>query len=333
MSITVMGIENDIDHFREEIFVDDLIFNPSGGGYGDLDFLWEIFFTDNDTRGITVTAQPTEFTVGESGTLSIKLDTDPLGMATTVNLTSSDPTLNTAAVTFAAGEWNTAKSVTVTASDDDLDNSADVSTTDITLVGSGTEYEGITTTTTIDVRDDDTRSINVVTKPTTLAEGASGFINVTLGSEPTGPVTVALSFTGFTFSPSMHSFNAGSWRTLMRVDITAIDNHVDSTNNTVVTDVVLTASGGDYGIVTETVSIGVDDDDTAGLGLQPHAMVVTVRESTGSSPFLISLTSEPTSNVTVTITSDDTTVATVGTSPLAFMPSNWEVAQSSSSRL
>ena len=73
-----------------------------------------------------------------------------------------------------------------------------------------------------------------------------------------------------------------------------------------------------------TVNVTVNDDDSAGLVLT--GTPVQVNED-GSDTFTVALATEPTAEVTVDVTSNDTAAATVSTTRLTFATSNWDTAQ------
>ena len=68
------------------------------------------------------------------------------------------------------------------------------------------------------------------------------------------------------------------------------------------------------------------DDDTAGVSVTPTGGLTTT-EAGGSATFTVVLTSQPTANVTIPISSGDTTEGQVNKTFLTFTPSNWNVAQ------
>ena len=93
-----------------------------------------------------------------------------------------------------------------------------------------------------------------------------------------------------------------------------------------------TASGGDYGTVTGSVSVTVTDTDTAGLVFDPASVTVTEGES---ATYTVKLATQPSAAVTVTIggesdgvTVDDTDGDTEGDQKtLTFTTDNWDTTQ------
>ena len=82
-----------------------------------------------------------------------------------------------------------------------------------------------------------------------------------------------------------------------------------------------------------TMNVTIEDDDEHGLEISDTT--VSVDEDGGTATYKVSLTSKPTGNVTVTVTSNATGVATVDTSyrpdgnqnTLTFTTANWATDQ------
>ena len=168
--------------------------------------------TDDDTRGITVSAAADGVSVAEAdntattnatenqATYTVVLDSQPTGTVT-VNLESEDTDIATVApvsLTFTTGNWNTAQTVTVTGVADIIDNPNDRRTVDIahTVSATGTDYASETADpVTVTVTDDDaapggvtlTVDTNGATAgtPDTVAEGA-GATAVTVNATVNG---------------------------------------------------------------------------------------------------------------------------------------------------
>ncbi len=85
-----------------------------------------------------------------------------------------------------------------------------------------------------------------------------------------------------------------------------------------------TASGGDYGSVTEDLPVTVDDGDTVGLVVDPAS--VTVAEG-GSASYTVKLATEPSATVTVAVTGHAGSDLTLDKASLTFTASSWGTAQ------
>ena len=118
-----------------------------------------------------------------------------------------------------------------------------------------------------------------------------------LATEPSADVTVTVTGhagSDLTLDKASLTFTASTWGTAQTVTVTAVEDD-DAVDDEVT--LAHTASGGDYGSVTEDLPVTVDDDDTAGLVVAPDA--VTVAEG-GSASYTVSWRTS--ADVTVTMT-------------------------------
>ena len=87
------------------------------------------------------------------------------------------------------------------------------------------------------------------------------------------------------------------------------------------------AAGDIYtGISIDGVDANITDNDTAGVSVTPTSGLTT-NEAGSTDTFDVVLDSEPTSSVTISVTSLDTTEATVSPASLTFTPANWDTVQ------
>ena len=169
-----------------------------------------------------VVINPTELTVieedttGESYTLHLR--EEPKGTVTvTVSSSSTAVTASPSSLEFTAATWNTAQTVTVTATGDQ--NTQDEEVT-LAHSASGAGYFGDYSAVSIDsvtvtVQDNDSPGVSVrpsrleVTEEDTTGSG----YRVVLTSQPSATVTVAVSSssTTVTASPSSLQFTTGNW--------------------------------------------------------------------------------------------------------------------------
>ena len=170
--------------------------------------------------------------------------------------------------------------------------------------------------------------------PTTLEvdENGSGRYRIRLNTQPSATVTVTVS--GATGAVTVDTaatsgdqntltFTTTTWSAQQTVTVSAGDD--GNARNEMLT-LTHTASGGDYGALAAndrpSVQLTVDDDDTAGILVDadpntpndqsgPLALAELSTASNNSVSYTVRLSSEPTQDATVTITSNDTAV-TVG---------------------
>ena len=298
----------------------------SGGGYGSVTEDLPVTVTDNDTAGIVLTPTTLRVTEGGSATYTVELATEPSGQVTVTvgGASGTDLTVvNGGSLTFTDSTWNTAQTVEVRAGEDD-DGSNDSETLNHTASGGG--YGSVTEDLPVTVTDDDTAGI--VLTPTTLrvTEGGSATYTVELATQPSGQVTVTVGGASGTDLTVVNggslTFTASTWNTAQTVEVRAGEDDDGSNDSATLSH---TASGADYGSVTEDLPVTVTDDDTAGIVLTP----TTLRVTEGSSAtYTVELSTQPSGQVTVTVGgASGTDLSVVSGGSLTFTDSTWNTAQ------
>ena len=305
----------------------------SGGGYGSTTVPdVEVSITENDTAGIVISRD--SLTVGEGysagSSYTIKLATQPTGEVTVTisGHAGTDLTLDKTTLTFTVDNWNSAQTVTANTGQDD-DGSADTAT--LTHTASGGDYASITANLPVTVTDDDSRGIVLSETGLTVAEGdaAGSSYTVKLATRPSGSVTVSisghngtdLSLSGTTLSSNMLTFTVDNWNTVQTVTVKAGQDY-DAVNDTAT--LTHTASGGDYASVSNTLPVTVTDDDEAGVTIEPTTLSVVAGRS---NQYTLALATEPTGEVTVTVSGHASTDVTLDKTSLTFTVDNWNTAQ------
>ena len=150
--------------------------------------------------------------------------------------------------------------------------------------------------------------------------GAGATVRVTPTSSATGTATVSpssLSFTGGT---------SGTWDTPQTVTVTAVDDDVDNASDRTAT-VTHTVSGYPGVSTVGSVTVTVNDDDTAGVTVSEKALSVAEADDTSTTgtaehqaTYTVVLDTDPGGGTTVTVTpaSSATGTATVSPSSLSF---------------
>ena len=173
-------------------------------------------------------------------------------------------------------------------------------------------------------------------------EGTTVTIMVALDRSPAGTVTVT--FKAFAMEGSAAgwvtvdtdssmsgdqntlTFTAANYGIAQPVTLTAVHDNIDNTPNRRSGNIWITSTGVNYffgGLI--IVRVHVIDIDVAGLTLSETAL--SASEVSGTDSFTVKLDTEPTDDVTVTITSDDTSVARVNDNELTFTSTNYGTAQ------
>ena len=332
-TVTVGGVD-DTDADDESVLV---THTASGGGYQGVRATVTVTVVDDESVGLVFSRTALSVAEGDSVSYTVRLASRPTATVT-VTLRSGDdrsvsliepapvpPTPTTPArstLSFTTGDWDLPRTVTVGGVDDD--DAADESTT-VTHTASGGGYSAVSATVTVTVDDDDTVGLVVSAESLSVAEGATASYTVRLATEPTAAVTVALTSSdvgAVSVLPASLTFTTakGNWDRDRTITVTGVDDADDVDESTTVTH---TASGGDYGALTETLPVTVDDDDAVGLVFSRTALSVT---EGATALYTVRLASRPTATVTVTATSGDTGAVSVSVwSSLTFTTTNWDL--------
>ena len=206
---------------------------------------------------------------GTSDDFTIVLDVQPASDVTlSISDGSSDETsISPTTVTFSNSNWDSAQTVTVTGSDDDIIDGSQTSTITISVVDeiSDNAYGSVADQTlSVTTADDDVAGFTITETlgATEVDEtGTTDNISVVLNAEPSSDVVISVtsSDTGeVTASPATLTFTAADWDIAKTVTLTgANDDLVDgSQTSTITLSVVDGSSDDDFdGVADQTVSV------------------------------------------------------------------------------
>ena len=318
--------------------------SANGGDYGSVSASLTAEVADDDPRGLTLASTSTLAGLDEdtSGTYTVALSTQPTGPVT-VAIASSDASAATVdaddavgglqgTVTFTASTWNTARTVTVSALDDD--DGFDETIT-LTHDPGGADYEsGVSNATfafTLD--DDDPRGVVLSTSTLSVQEGGSATYTARLRTQPVGgnvTVTITGAGGGIAASPTSLTFTGANWNTPQQVRASAARDG-DSMDETATLTHTPSGAGTDYaaGAAAAQIVVTATDIDTPGLQVSPTQLAVA---EGASRAYTVRLNTDPLGAVTVTATSNDAAVtldadSTPQERTLTFGSSNWDTPQ------
>ena len=311
----------------------------AGGGYdGAAQVPVSVTVVDDDDPSLVV--DPTSVTVDEGDTAgadpgmtyTVKLATQPTGAVevTITGTASTEVSLDKSTLRFTSTDWNTAQTVRVTAGSDD---GADDDEVTLTHTAAGGGYGSETETVAVNVRDDDSLAAGLLLDPAslTVSEGGAATYNVSLATEPTHDVEVAISgsaadLTVLSASPAVLTFTAADWNTAQTVTLTA-GTDVDTADDEAALIHTATSDDASYDAVNATLPVTITDDglsDHAALLVAPDAL--TMREGAPGS-YTVRLVSQPSGDVTVTITGAAASDLSGVPGSLTFTDSNWNSEQ------
>ena len=261
------------------------------------------------------------------------------------DLTLSGTTLTNNVLTFTTENWGTAQTVKVKAAEDgDADQDADV--TLVHAIGStdDSDYHALgDQSVTVSITENDV--VGVTINPTTLTvtegDAAGASYTVALTSQPAGDVTIAISghadtdltLSGTTLTNNVLTFTTGNWGTAQTVKVTAAeDGDADQDADVTLAHAIGSTDDSVYNaLADQSVTVSITENDVVGVTINPTTLTVTEGDAAGAS-YAVTLTSQPTGNVTVTISGQagtDLTLSgtTLTNNVLTFTTENWGTAQ------
>ncbi len=351
-TVTVTGVNDDVVNVGDQrtATVTHTAASADGNYEGAAISIASVTVTVDDDDAAGVTVDPLALTVDEAGSdttadYTVVLDTAPTADVTIAVASDTDTaaTVSSASLTFTPTNWDTAQTVTVTGVNDDDDNVGDQRTATVTHTAASADgnYEGVAITiesVTVTVDDDDAAGVTVDPLALTVDEAGSDTTadyTVVLDTAPTADVTIAVAsdtVTAATVSSASLTFTPTNWDTAQTVTVTGVnddDDNVGDQRTATVTHTAASADGNYEGvaITIESVTVTVDDDDAAGVTVDPLALTVDEAGSDTTADYTVVLDTAPTADVTIAVASDTVTAATVSSASLTFTPTNWDTAQ------
>ena len=314
-TISVTAVDDDVDDDGESL---DISFGalPQGVTAGPV-ARTRVSFTDDDTRGVSVDLLNLVVRLNGRESYSVKLLSKPTA-AVTITVTAAGVMVNPSELIFTPDEWSVPQMVTVSASR--------VGAGSVTHSATGGDYQSEEVTVPVTVSDA-RLSVTLGSAFYTASEGGDdAMVEVLLNSEPEDQVVIPLLLSGVDADPddwtAPASVEFGEGESAKTVAIHAVDDDIDDDGESVRVSL---------GTLPETVAQGeraeatvrLVDNDTKGLKLSVTTLNVLVDGPAAT--YSLALASQPTSPVTVTIT----TPAGVSASPneLSFVPSAWNIPQ------
>lgn len=287
---------------------------------------------DNDTASIQAALIGSSATTEAGGIarFTVVLTSQPT-QTVTVQINSSDPSEGTVLPTslvFTAANYNTPRTVTVTGTDDAVDDgNVPYFIATGPAVSADTKYNGLSgANIALTNTDNDTRGATITPTNglrTTEARGRATF-TIVLNSQPTADVRIPLRSSDVSEGkPTVSSvtFTATNYTTPQTVTLVGVNDFVDDGNVAYQIETLPAVSNDTVykGFNAGDVAVTNVDDDVAGVVVTPIAGLTTT-ESGGTATFTIRLASEPTTNVTVDLSSNNTNEGTVSPTRIIFTP-------------
>ena len=299
---------------------------------------------DDDDPSVTVAFASATYTVAEGGTqtVTVNVSADPdrtiiIPVTATLQGTASaaDYSGVPPSVTFTDG-GSTSQTFTFTATQDLIDDDDEGLKLGFGTMPDPRVSAGTTDETTLSITDDDTAGIVLSPASLTVAEEDStgaGY-TVALATEPTVDVTVTISghagtdltLQGPRLTGDVLTFTPDNWNRPQTVTVTAAHDDDGVNDDETLTH---TAAGGEYAGVAKALPVTATDNDPLGISIDPPDLPV---DESDSADYAVRLDTEPTVDVTVTITGQEDTDLTLSgptlnNDALTFTAANWDTPQ------
>ncbi|MEG4990191.1 DUF4347 domain-containing protein, partial [Microcoleus sp. BR0-C5] len=314
--------------------------------------------TDNDSPGVTLTqsAGSTEVTEGGiTNSYTLQLNTLPIGnvQITVTADAQAEVSLDgtnfaaTQTLTFTNVDGQTPQAVIVRAVDDTLAENNHIGA--LTHAITNSTDPNYPTTLAIgpvnpQITDNDI-TYSVVGSTATVTEGNSGTqvvsFTVTRTGETNQSSSIDFSFggtattgvdydnaivtgTGVTATGSTVSFAANA--TIATIAVAVVGDRITEPDETLELTLSNATAPGTAKIIGSPITTTIQDDDIAGISITPTSGLTTT-EAGGTATFTVVLDTQPTADVTIGTTSDNTAEGTVDKPSLTFTSANWNTPQ------
>lgn len=268
---------------------------------------------------------------GATDTYTLVLNSQPTGDVIVTLNPDRQASADQDIITFTPQNWNIAQTVTVTAVDDAVMEGSHSGTITHTVSSTDSNYNGATLVpVNITIGDNDRSGIIITPVDSETGEdGSTGAFQVVLSSQPTADVILNFDSTDSAEGlPAQRHviFNSTNWNTAQTVTVTGRDDAwVDGDRPFAIQT---TVESGDRNYDRQDVTalnFTNLDNDKAGVVIQGIDRLTT-GENGNTATFSLVLTSRPTADVTINLTSSNTAEGRVPAS-ITFTPEEWNLPQ------
>ena len=260
--VTIAAVDNSVEEVDKTFTVSGVAVN-AGGVRGPADLTLTV--AEDDGRGMALSSSGLSVDEGGTALYTVWLTSEPVGEVN-VEVASGDEdvaTVSPAVLTFATSDWARPQVVTVTGTDDDVDN--DGRATVVSHAASGGGYDGVVgPTLEVALLDDEQAALSV--HPASSAEGSDLVFAATLNPAKSSTVTVdwttedgtALAVADYVAASGTLSFAPGDTMATFRVAL--IDDDLPETEEYLR---VVLSNPADVALRTATAEGTILDDDAA----------------------------------------------------------------------
>ncbi len=293
-----------------------------------------VIVEDNDSPGVIIDPLTLDISEdGTTGTYDVSLGSEPTAEVTVqVNVDDGQTTTKPPYLTFDATNWDTKRTVTVYAVDDDIVEGAHTGTLVHSITSDDPNYNPdmfAIDSVEASIQDNDSAGVAITPLAVDVSEdGVVGEYEIRLNSEPTADVVITMQLNDgqIKTTPPSFTFDATNWNVARKVKVEAIDDaiaeglHKGTIVHTIASD---DANYQPDMFIIDRVAVTIDDNDSPGVTIDPKS--VSVSENGNTATYNIRLTSQPTETVTISILPNKQ--LTVKPPDKTFDATNWDVPQ------
>lgn len=293
-----------------------------------------ITIKDNDTAGIIYDNSSVTINEGQSITRSFKLKSQPASDVT-LNISSNNSSrliISSNKLTFNQSNWGDEQYVVFSSIDDNISNGDTTIIVTIKSTSTDTIYNNIPDgAITITVKDNDTSGIITDNSSVTIIEGQSTTKSFRLQSQPASNVILNISSSNnskLSITPQSLTFTQSNWNIEQPVVFTAFDNNITDGDVNVSITIKSMSTDSAYNNLTSGFKVTIKDNDiaTPGIIIDSDLNVTITEDQIIARKF--KLKSQPKSNVTLNISSNNNSRLSITPQSLTFTSSNWNTTQS-----
>ena len=237
--------------------------------------------------------------------------------------------ISSSSLTFTPSNWNTDKTVTFTAIDDHIANGDLNFSITINSSSDDSRFNNIENTVQVKIKDNDDVGIIYDDSSIILNESQSVVRTFKLKSQPLADVILNISSDHddkLTISSKQLIFTSSNWNINQSVIFTAIDDNIASGDLSFNIKIKSSSTDALYNNIPENIiPITIKDDDLAGIIYDSTLAILNEGQSITRT---FRLKSQPTSNVTLSMSSNNSSRLSISKSSLTFTESNWNIDQS-----
>ncbi len=328
----INALQDSLDEDNESIVVD--INNVINGIESGTQRITATLTDDDQQPSVTLSINTASPLTEAAGTANITATLSEMsGRPVTVNLTYTGTA--TAGVDYTKSDaiiipaGNTFAQATLTAIDDALDEINETIIVDISTVSNGVEITAEQVTASI--TDDDILLVSFMAADQSVAEGeGAGTVTLTVSSDqaPASDISVAFTVTGTATTGADHDLVNGkiiipTGQTTGTTSFSVQNDNTAEANETIIVTLSNPVNATLGAATVHTVTI--TDNDNPGF-IVSSISGNTAEEGT-TATFTVALLSSPVADVSISISSSDTTEGTVDKASLTFSAANWNMVQ------